>query len=162
MDEEPLRREIYELKAELAKHQAIYDKLDEASKKMSEVTINVAKLIAILETKQDVLEKSVDEIKHHVEKRRSEREKYEREIAHTIAQLKLEATNHLSETERNFTSQIKLHSESLKLHLEDSTKHMKADVEILKKYMYYASGIIAASIFVLSYIEAPIRKLLGG
>jgi DNA repair exonuclease SbcCD ATPase subunit len=160
MDEE-IRRQLSSLKSDIDKQQLLFDRIEQATLKLSELTTNATTLIAVLETKNDHLEKLVMELSQHVEKRRSEREIYEKEVHDKLNLLRLELNNESEQYKMYIDNKIKVAIDTLKLSITNDLTKIKDENETLKKYLYYASGGIAVALFIFNLFKGNLMKVFG-
>jgi predicted nucleic acid-binding Zn-ribbon protein len=156
IDEEQLNKDVFEIKSDLAQFSVLVERIDTASEKLAEVSTNITRLIAILETRLDQQEKVTDELTRNLEKRRAEREASDKEIKNDIYKLRTDFTAKLLENRNAMEHQCKMEN----VQLESKIKSLTDKLFALEKWKWIISGGIAVVAFILGKFSS-FSKFLG-
>jgi chromosome segregation ATPase len=152
-DQEQLAKDVSEIKSELAQFSVLVERIDTASGKLSDVSSDITRLIAILETRLNQQEKVTDELTRNLEQRRAERESSDKEIKDEIYKLRTDLNSKISGTKNDIEHGYEV--ELLKM--EAKLSSMNEKLSALEKWKWIISGGIAVVAFIVGKFTSFVK-----
>lgn len=159
-DIKKLADNVSDLQKDMAQVGVLVDRLDVTIEKLTEVSTNVAQLLAVQGNRLEFQEKVADKLQDLVEKRRAETEEYVKTLHIKIDTVEKDLQNDITDTHDKIIAKIdEMQKSGTKQHQEISDK-LTARIESLEKWMWKISGGVVVAYFILNHFST-IAKIIG-
>lgn len=148
-----LAESVNDLQKDMAQVGLLVDRLDVTIEKLTEVSTNVAQLLAVQGNRLEFQEKVADKLQDLVEKRRAETEEYVKNLHIKIDNVEKDLQSDITATHDKIIAKIdQMQQSGTKQHQEISDK-LTTRIESLEKWMWKIAGGAAVIYFVVTNFD---------